>query len=324
MARILVVGAGMAGLRAAGALSGAHRVVVVDKGRGVGGRMAHRRGDGGAAYDHGAQFFTARHDDFAADVAGWERAGLVEVWHRSLLGPAGAEEDDGHPRYRGAPSMTAVPKHLAAGLDVLTGVRVTRLVATGDGWAAQGEGVPGATFDAVVLTPPVPQSLDLLPTTVLPAEVTADLTGIVYDRCLAVLVALDGPSGLPEPGAVRPGGEPVEWVADNQRKGVSATPTVTVHLGPAASETWWDQPADEVAALAMAAVGEHLQARPRVTSVHRWRYSRPQTVHDQRAVLVDGPAPLVFAGDAFGAPLVEGAARSGSAAADLLATRLGS
>ena len=46
-----------------------HEVIVVDKGRGVGGRMATRRVpslSGEATFDHGAQFFTVRDDAFAA------------------------------------------------------------------------------------------------------------------------------------------------------------------------------------------------------------------------------------------------------------------
>ena len=54
---VAVVGAGMAGLSAARALVDAGRsVVVFDKGRGIGGRMATRR-LGAAVFDHGAQYF---------------------------------------------------------------------------------------------------------------------------------------------------------------------------------------------------------------------------------------------------------------------------
>ncbi|MSO32728.1 MAG: FAD-dependent oxidoreductase, partial [Ilumatobacteraceae bacterium] len=61
--RVVVVGAGIAGLTAARALSHAgHSVIVLDKGRSVGGRMATRR-IGDATVDHGAQFFTVRSDD---------------------------------------------------------------------------------------------------------------------------------------------------------------------------------------------------------------------------------------------------------------------
>ena len=60
----IVVGAGISGLLAARELSDAGwRVTVLDKGRGVGGRMATRR-TGGARFDHGAQFFTVRDERF--------------------------------------------------------------------------------------------------------------------------------------------------------------------------------------------------------------------------------------------------------------------
>jgi predicted NAD/FAD-dependent oxidoreductase len=52
--RIVVVGAGLAGLTAARSLvAGGHDVLVLDKGRSPGGRMATRR-IGGATFDHGA------------------------------------------------------------------------------------------------------------------------------------------------------------------------------------------------------------------------------------------------------------------------------
>jgi renalase len=52
---VLIVGAGIAGLAAATDLHAAGRtVLVVDKGRGVGGRLASRR-IGAATFDHGAQ-----------------------------------------------------------------------------------------------------------------------------------------------------------------------------------------------------------------------------------------------------------------------------
>jgi predicted NAD/FAD-dependent oxidoreductase len=61
---VLIIGAGMSGMAAASELSRAGlRVMVVDKGRAVGGRMASRR-IGEAVFDHGAQFITARSDQF--------------------------------------------------------------------------------------------------------------------------------------------------------------------------------------------------------------------------------------------------------------------
>ena len=58
----VVVGAGMAGLTAAGKLTEQGvNVVVLEKARGVGGRLATRRIDAGVC-DHGAQLFEAASD----------------------------------------------------------------------------------------------------------------------------------------------------------------------------------------------------------------------------------------------------------------------
>ena len=57
---IIVVGAGIAGLMASGYLIKAgYRVAVLEKARGVGGRMATRR-IGEAVCDHGAQYFSVK------------------------------------------------------------------------------------------------------------------------------------------------------------------------------------------------------------------------------------------------------------------------
>jgi predicted NAD/FAD-dependent oxidoreductase len=56
--KIVVVGAGISGCVSAFRLAEAgHDVTLLEKGRGLGGRMSTRR-MGGARIDHGAQFFT--------------------------------------------------------------------------------------------------------------------------------------------------------------------------------------------------------------------------------------------------------------------------
>ena len=110
---ILILGAGMAGLSAATELQRAgRRVLVLDKGRSVGGRMATRR-LGEAVFDHGAQFMTARSARFQATLGDLILNGAVVEWCRGF-----AEAADGHPRWRGHPGMTAVPKLFAKGVEV--------------------------------------------------------------------------------------------------------------------------------------------------------------------------------------------------------------
>ena len=73
---IAVIGAGLADVSCARQLTAAGRqVTVFDKSKGMGGRMATRRGDD-FSVDHGAQYFTAQQPDFHAEIHAWQTAGL--------------------------------------------------------------------------------------------------------------------------------------------------------------------------------------------------------------------------------------------------------
>ena len=318
-----MVGAGVAGLLAARDLDAAGATVtVLDKGRGVGGRLATRR-IGTARFDHGAQFLTARSAPFAAEVAAWSAAGTVVPWFEGVLGADGIVVDDGEVRHRGAPTMTAVAKALAGGLDVRTASRVATAGHQDGRWEVGL--VDGATVaaDAVVLTAPVPQVLALLdPDVVDPVDRLA-LERITYEPCLAVLAVLDRSPGSGAPGARRPSGEPVAFYVDNQAKGVSSIPAVTVHAGPATSSALFDAPEGEV----VDAVLGGLDLGGAVVldaQVQRWRYAQATVAHPEPCLALRGAVPAVVAGDAFGdGGRIEGAALSGMAAARVLAERLG-
>ena len=156
-----VVGAGISGLLAADALQReGWDVTVLDKGRGVGGRMATRR-VGGGTFDHGAQFFTVRGDRFSDLVDGWLDAGAAAEWARGFADAEGEPNEDGHPRYRGAAGMTSIPKHVGRTLDVRTGERAVRVDARSDGWEVSCESGLRLEGSALVLAMPVPQALQL-------------------------------------------------------------------------------------------------------------------------------------------------------------------
>lgn len=332
----LVVGAGLAGLIAARQLrrSGAS-VVVMDKGRGVGGRLATRRiGDG--VFDHGAQFFTARGAEFKREVDEWVHAGVVREWCRGFAREGGERRDDGHSRYCGTGGMSGIAKHLAAGLDVQTGVRVESVAARAGGWeVTTGAGVKWRAA-SLLLTPPVPQSLALVESGgfALDDAVRAQLEQISYQPCIAVLASYAGVVRLPEPGAVQiEGGEPISWIADNNRKGVSPRASaLTIHAGADFSRAHWEADDASITATLTRHAGKFLRgaegrlvkgAEVETWQVKRWRYSKPAVVHAGRFIAVRTP-PLVFAGDAFGEPRVEGAALSGLAAAREIANLVAS
>ena len=312
---VLIIGAGMAGLTAAAELQRAgRRVRVLDKGRGVGGRLASRR-IGEASFDHGAQFITTRDPRFVSALEGWRQTGVVEEWCRGF-----AEHADGHPRWRGKPSMNSVAKHLAHGLEVGLEQNAVALHCSQNQWRAETNTGEDYLASAVVLTPPVPQSLALMAAGgfALPPEVHARLAAIDYERCLAVMAVIDGPSRLPPPGGLAPAEGPIAWIADNQLKGISAVPAVTIHATHTFSLEHWDGERQTSGRLLLEAAAEWLGAGIKTFQVHGWRYSKPMRVETQACVILNQFPPLVLAGDAFAGPKVEGAALSGCAAAEAI------
>jgi len=309
----LVIGAGMAGLTAACDLQRAGwRVLVLEKGRGVGGRLASRR-IGEASFDHGAQFITARTPRFAALLEDGRRAGAVEEWHRGV-----GDGPDAHVRWRGQPAMTAIAKYLTGGIEVMLETRVVALRASRHHWSAETE--TGAVYSAgaVVLTPPVPQSLAIVKAgaVALQPETRARLESIEYERCLAVMAVLAGRSRLAPPGGLAPGDGPIAWIADNQMKGISPEPAVTIHATQAFSLEHWERDRQESGRRLLDAASGWLGADVRAFQVHGWLYSKPLQVDEHRCAMVGQGPPLVLAGDAFAGPRVEGAALSGWAAAE--------
>ena len=321
----IVVGAGISGLLAARALvTAGWEVTVLDKGRGVGGRMAARRiADrrvGTGIFDHGAQFFTVREERFQGYLAKWLAAGVAVEWSRGFPNASGGGGEDGHPRYRGAAGMTSIPKHLARDLDVRTGERVNAARIEDEGWAVLCEDGLQVHGSALLLTAPAPQSIGIVADD-LPGSARRELEQIRYDPCLAVMALLDGPSGLPAPGGVQIKDEPLDWIGDNQQKGISETSAVTIHAGPRWSAEHFDDTDDEVVSSLLQATEEAVGPFPSTvlrTSVARWRYSWVAASYPERCLVAATELPLVFAGDGFGSAKVEGAALSGLAAADAL------
>ena len=297
---VVVIGAGLAGLVAARELAPTREVVVLDKGRGVGGRIATRR----------------------LGVVGADGSEVTAIVDHGV--PSLGDER------RGAGGVTGLAKHLAECLDVRRSHRVDRGEVHRGAWRVEGVGPDGRfaplQSSALVVTSPVPQTLELLSDSGIGLAPTVDaaLRSVRYDPCLVVMAVLDGPSGLGPDGFGRPSSDVVDLVVDHQLAGDSPVPAVTVRASPDASAERWSTPDDEVVAELLAA--SELWSGPvdGTVQVHRWRYARcANPLHLTHVVAVEDP-PLVLGGDAFvgaagaGGEQLDGldaARRSGRAAA---------
>jgi predicted NAD/FAD-dependent oxidoreductase len=296
----------------------------LDKGRSVGGRLATRRiGEGKA--DHGAQFFTVRSDTFKTVVERWLAEGLAFEWSRGWSDGSQAATSDGHARYAIRDGMNELAQHLARGLDVRSNICLVSVTPHEDGWQVTSDQGGTLRASALILTPPVPQSLMLVDAGRVPLQEgdRAILESINYDPCLAAMFSIEGTVNLPPPGAVQRLKAPISWIADNQRKGISPEALiVTAQAGPAYSRQLWDVSDERVLSAFRVDLLPFLGARARIVEAQlkRWRYSMPINHYAGKFLRVEGVPPLIFAGDAFGGPRVEGAFLSGLAAGAEFAT----
>lgn len=221
MTRIAIIGAGIAGLTLARQLADHAHVTVFEKSRGTGGRMATRSAPP-YAFDHGAQFFTAKSHAFQAEVAEWLRQGIVRSWNvrfaefeRDRM-VAARDWDESRPHYVGVPGMKHIGKHLAKDVDVQLNTRVVPLQRSGNDWQlCNDRGDELGRYDWVVSTAPAPQTAELLPDCLFkPAVEKPQMLG-----CYALLLGFPA-TAIPQIDwqAARIGEADISWAAVNSSK----------------------------------------------------------------------------------------------------------
>ncbi|MBB6050976.1 FAD-dependent oxidoreductase [Armatimonas rosea] len=310
----LVIGAGLAGLAFARQVQAAGATVqVLDKGRGVGGRAATRR-FGAARVDHGAQFFTARSPEFQAIVDAGLAEGWVKEWYRSI--PEWRDgtihpRPDGHPRYACPEGISALPKHLAEGLTVITEAEVQGISWEDIGYVAQAKDGRQFAGTTLILNVPPVQLLTLASDLVTPEDATL-LATATLEPCWALLALLETDLAVDWP-ALELTNHPVfSWIArDHTKRGPGAPPALVAHTGPA----WTAAHLEESQATVEAALIAELETLlgPLALSqsqAHRWRYAKPLTALDQ-PYFWDGARQIGACGDWCEGGRVEGAYLSG-------------
>jgi renalase len=282
----LVIGAGLAGLAFAGDAAAKGKTVrLLDKGRGVGGRAATRRLGNEIRADHGAQYFTARGERFQQMVKAGIDTGWINIWsHGFPLWKSGEihHRPEGHPRYTPPRGMSALPKHLAQGLDIAltaTVTQITRDDTTGNWTAHCAEGRLFTGRKLILNLPPV--QLLAIVGDLLPETVRVGLQTVVFDPVWTLLVALEQDIPNVNWPALEFEGHPVLSLVsrDHTKRSDSVAPPVLVAH---ATGAWSREHLEEEPAAIRQAFLEALEKEFGALSVstiqaHRWRYAQPTT-----------------------------------------------
>lgn len=318
---VCVVGAGWSGLSAARKLKAAGLdVVVLEKARGPGGRCSTRR-EAEFAFDHGAQYLTARSAQFRAAVADWQRQGLIDVWQPRLAVFGARPEPSASPpdaRLVGTPGMNAVLKHMSGDLDCRFACRLERIAREGQSWLLSTDSRPEPLRARhLLLTAPPQQSASLLQGC---SDLAERVARVPMNPCWALMLGYADPIESDFDGAFDNEG-PLAWLARNSSKPGRAGETWLLHADPEWSMAQLEQDAEQVASQLLAAFHRRLPAaaaqKPSLLRAHRWRYAlSPEPL--QQDCLQDQSIGLVLAGDWCAGNRIEGAWTSGQAAAETM------
>lgn len=277
---IAVVGAGLSGLRAARLLSDSGLdVTVFDKGRGIGGRSSSRRTEMGS-FDHGLSLFQLLGPDSERDAARWKGAGILVPWSPSIRVDPGAEAwpfDPEAPIAVAAPAANALAKHLAEGLKIIVGTRITELRPDDHGWTLKSEaGADFGPFSKIILTVPADQAAPLLSDHAPDLALRAEGSTLVPRWTMMVSCNSD-PGEVPD--VILPGAGPLAMIiAEHRKPGRSSQPRFTAHTKTDWTVAHLEDTADVVGEKLLPALAEDIGVSVfdlRIASIHRWRFALP-------------------------------------------------
>lgn len=310
-ADLLIVGAGIAGLTAATELATSGlSSFLLDKGSRPGGRMATRPLDGALA-DYGAQFLELSSGETRPLLKDWVQQGLARPW--TLVFPGEEQRATSHtliPKHLVVGGMNQLPAALAKHLNLRTRQQVSCIRQSPRGWIAETTAGDCYAARALLLTAPIPQSVQIIESSGFALHRTdaERLSAVIYRPCFTLLARTDGPTGIPCPGGIFLDQGPLTWIADNQQKGItSISSVVTAHATTQFSESHFHTAPESVTTLLLQALKPHLSAEVRETHLHRWKYAQVVNPLPERSLTLRSLPGIFLAGDAFGGRDIDGA-----------------
>lgn len=298
---VAIIGAGLCGLTLARRLYSLNRPsILIEKSKGVGGRLATRR-DAESTYDHGAAFYENSEPQKIIWHNTWQKNNKSKLWFT----------ENNTQFFCGSSGMTSLAKDLAADQNIQTNEKVLSFGKLTDGINIFCQSGKIIHAQSIVLTSPLPQSLEILEKSEI--DYPSTLKTISYSKAIVGLFELEPKPGLYDFNFLKPGG-PILSIANNQAKGISQNLALTVVMDQAWSDANFDLEDSQNLELVKTELQKLFKGLCIINrmQIKKWRYSLPQSVYSQKCAVLSGGS-VFLAGDAFGGPNLAGAVSSAEA-----------
>ena len=264
------------------------------------------------SFDHGCQMLSAE-----ADLV------PTKPWTHRLATIRGTTIDSVASRLRPVPTprMNAPVAHRLQGIDASYATRICRIEHTDNRIGLQTDDTDLGAFDALIVTAPAPQTRELLKTAAPGiAQRAADIT---YDPNWTIMLERSADAEPLPFDAANVEGHPVAWLCHDSAKPGRARQGPqrwVVQFEAQFSRETIDQDPDTIGPVLLAAAKEHLgDAITPAQRPHRWRFAFVTRAVGEPCIT---EGPITAAGDWLLGNRAHHAARSGTAAAEALASTL--
>ncbi|WP_171971699.1 NAD(P)/FAD-dependent oxidoreductase [[Limnothrix rosea] IAM M-220] len=320
MLNVAVVGVGLAGISAAvQCQKQGLNVALFDKSRGVGGRLATRRGFE-TRFDHGLPSWQIQGDRTQQLTEELIAENLLKPWQIartnfnnikdlqaletkiSLMAPDG---------------MTAIAKYLARDLTLNRSYHLEKISQKSNHWELAFKNGEVVITEALILAIPCPQALPLVKDFIT-TEIGDRLKAISYEAALSLMLGFEALELNFPWQELRLDNHPIfkKIILDGQKRS-PRTPTLVVQTNATFTKQYLDtndlEPAAQILITKLQALFNLSQ--PSWHQIHRWRYALTKATLGDNHLALPTTLPLILCGDWCLGNGIEGAIASGTTAA---------
>jgi renalase len=316
-----IIGAGLSGLTAGKLLAQAgHEVVVFEKSKGFGGRLATRYAGDNASlkFDHGCSHLSATDSRYQQFIDELEDKNIVQKWADGFHYWNGETLYRDHPQrlkqqYYFAPNgMNSIGKYMSRWVDVRNNTKVIGMTYLGDKkgkkkpWMLNLENFDVFGVDAVVVATPAVQAYGLIENSqdeTVFRNVIREIDEIFYEPKHALMLSYENVE-IPDWKGITCNDQVLGWISnENSKRDDNGKLALVCHSNGEFTKKHLvaDSSIEKIQTEMIFALRNILgdwAGKYADASLHLWRYSQPRTFFDKDFVEIgDGSYPVAIIGD---------------------------